>query len=376
MADTDELTALLLDEITNDDIYDQAMLIQNSLIDISVTVAGLVEEVQEKEESVRIEGYVEEIIPLYSAIDFKAHFRMSRTTFEELCMQVSPLMNQERTVTVDKKLLATLWILANPESYRSVADRFGMSKGSLHLIVISTCHSISELMEEYICFPSTRREMEAIADGFRQRSGMPGVVGAIDGTHVSVPAPRSVHRAAFINRKGQSSMVVQLICDSTLRLLDVYTGWPGSVHDARVYRNSPVSHKIDDLPDEFHLLGDSAYPISKGMLVPFRDNGHLDTVQKKFNACHTSTRVDVERAIGLLKCKFRRLKHLEMHLEQEIPVVIGSCCVLHNFILKYETVDVDDIDDIDTLQAQEAPTDRGRDRMAGEDKRMSIALSL
>jgi hypothetical protein len=88
------------------------------------------------------------------------------------------------------------------------------------------------------------------------------------------------------------------------------------------------------------------------MLVPFRDNGHLDTVQKKFNACHTSTRVDVERAIGLLKCKFLRLKHLEMHLEQEIPVVIASCCVLHNFILKYETADIAAIDDIDTVQAR------------------------
>ena len=243
---------------------------------------------------------------------------------------------------------------------------------------MSVCHSLSDMMEDYICFPTTRREMETIADGFRQRSGFPGVIGAIDGTHVTIPAPRSVHRAAFINRKGQSSMVVQLICDSSLRFLDVYTGWPGSVHDARVYRNSPVSHKIDDLPNDFHLLGDSAYPISKGMMVPFRDNGHLDTVEKKFNGCHMSTRVDIERAIGLLKCKFRRLKHLEMHLEQEIPVVIASCCVLHNFILKYETVDDIDSDiEIDTVQVSEAASDRGqRERMAGEDKRMTIALSL
>jgi hypothetical protein len=54
----------------------------------------------------------------------------------------------------------------------------------LHLV----CHSVSELMEENICFPTTRREMKAVADGFRQLSAMPGVVGAIDGTHVSIPA--------------------------------------------------------------------------------------------------------------------------------------------------------------------------------------------
>lgn len=233
-------------------------------------------------------------------------------------------------------------------------------------------------MEEFIYFPTTRSEMATIADGFKQRCGMPGVVGAVDGTHIPIPAPRSVHRASFINRKGHSSMILQLVCDSKLRFLDVYTGWPGSVHDARVFRNSPIASRIEDLPDEFHLLGDSAYPISKGMMVPFRDNGHLDNVQKKYNSCHSSTRVDVERSIGLLKCKFRRLKHLEMHLEQEIPTVIVSCCILHNFILKFETVDFDDLLSSDNDTATDVQLDGGQQQgsIAGEDKRMAIALSL
>jgi hypothetical protein len=51
-------------------------------------------------------------------------------------MQVTPVMDQGQTVTVDKKLLATLWILANPESYRSVADRFGMSKSTYTNILV------------------------------------------------------------------------------------------------------------------------------------------------------------------------------------------------------------------------------------------------
>lgn len=40
-------------------------------------------------------------------------------------------MPKERTLTVEKKLLATLWMLGNQESYRSVADRFGISKGNV-----------------------------------------------------------------------------------------------------------------------------------------------------------------------------------------------------------------------------------------------------
>ena len=191
-------------------------------------------------------------------------------------------------------------------------------------------------MKEYIKFSETRQQMKAAAEGFQQRCGMPGIIGAVDGTHVPVPGPTTEHRASFINRKGFPSMILQVICDSNLQFIDIYTGWPGSVHDARVFRNSPVCNKIDNLPDDFHVLGDSAYPLKKHVLVPYRDNGHLDHVQKKFNKAHSSTRVDVERAIGLLKCKFRRLKYLDMKLEQEIPVVISACCVIHNFILREE----------------------------------------
>lgn len=233
-------------------------------------------------------------------------------------------------------------------------------------------------MTDYVRFPATRAEMLAIAEGFRQRCNMPGVVGAIDGTHIGIPAPKSAHRSSYINRKGYSSIVLQVICDSQLQFLDVYTGWPGSVHDSRVYRHSPVAAKIEELPDEFHLLGDSAYQLSKSMLVPFRDDGHLDDRQKNFNSCHSSTRVDIERAIGLLKCKFRRLKYLDMLLEEEIPSIIGSCCVLHNFILLHETVEFTDsfwTDDIQPTNDLSAPCTRSN-KVEGEEKRKRIAEVL
>jgi hypothetical protein len=40
---------------------------------------------------------------------------------------------------------------------------------------------------------------------------------------------------------------------------------------------------VSNLPHDKHLLGDSAYPLKVNMLVPFRDNGHLNRVEKTFN---------------------------------------------------------------------------------------------
>ena len=91
-------------------------------------------------------------------------------------------------------------------------------------------------------------------------------------------------------------MQLQIVCDSSLKILDAYTGWPGSVHDSRVFQSSPLYTNLTTkpIPDAYHLLADSAYALHSFVLVPYRDNGHLSQVQQKFNKVHASTRVDVE----------------------------------------------------------------------------------
>ena len=178
-------------------------------------------------------------------------------------------------------------------------------------------------------------------------------------------------------------VLLQVVCDKNLRFLDVTTGYPGSsVHDARVFRNCDLKLSLlesdeGNLPPQYYLLGDSAYPITDyllKLLPTFRDNGHLSATQFFFNHAHSSTRVEVDRAIGLLKGKFRRLKFLDMHQILDIPLVICAACVLHNFLLIKNGVDKEDIelihDDDDELNDEDAPV------RTGEAKRLAIAQSL
>ncbi|MGH0148194.1 UNVERIFIED_CONTAM: hypothetical protein FKN15_049731, partial [Acipenser sinensis] len=151
--------------------------------------------------------------------------------------------------------------------------------------------------------------------------------------HIPVRGP-SKHRDSFINRKDHASFHLQAVCDSDLKC--VFTGNVGSVHDARVYRNSDLKYfDTEPLPIEFYRKGDAAYPLDVDIIVADRDNGHRSETQKKFNTAHSSTRVHIERAFGLLKCKWRRLQHLEMML---LPSVIASTCILHNVILVNESL--------------------------------------
>lgn len=123
-------------------------------------------------------------------------------------------------------------------------------------------------------------------------------------------------------------------------LTDVVAGWPGSVHDSRILRNSAVYNTAaNKFPGNSHLLGDGGYLLQTWLMTPYRDNGHLTPDQTFFNSVLSSIRQTVERSIRLLKGRSRKLQHLD-HLNQKLIVllIIGAC-VLHNVCLLHDDFD-------------------------------------
>ena len=120
-------------------------------------------------------------------------------------------------------------------------------------------------------------------------------------------------------------------------------GWPGSVHDARLFAHSSLYEKamvgtllpastrqLGGVSIPVFLLGDSAYPLMKWLMKPFPHNSSLTADQKTYNYRICRARIVVENAYGRLKGRWRRLmKKNDMHISN-IPTVIAACCVLHN----------------------------------------------
>lgn len=111
---------------------------------------------------------------------------------------------------------------------------------------------------------------------------------------------------------------------------------PGRMHDARVFRNSPLFNAIRNglIPHNLYLIGDSAYPLLQNLMTPYKDNGHLTRSQFIYNTKLSSIRSIIERTFGILKSKFRRLKYLDISNFDLGNNIIAAICVLHNFILK------------------------------------------
>lgn len=214
---------------------------------------------------------------------------------------------------------------------------------------------------------------------FFERSNFPGVIGAIDGCHIEIKAPK--HNAIdYYNRKAFHSMILQGVCNHQMIFTDIFVGMPGRVHDARVFRQSPLYEHLQQdafISTNMHLIGDTAYPLLKTVMVPFRDNGHLTAAQHQYNNKLSKCRSKVEEAFGRLKCKWRRLKYLDMDI-QNIPFAITAACVLHNFIIRREGVmgAEEDVVDVENPEMQEDRFDEQHGDVDAVNKRINIMNSL
>lgn len=129
----------------------------------------------------------------------------------------------------------------------------------------------------------------------------------------------------------------QVLCDHKLAFAHVFSGYPGSVHDSRLFRLSGVQNKLNlqhFYDDNLHILADSAYTLQHHLMRPYRNDGHLTREQRFYNKTLSKARASVERAIGLLKIRWRILLNcLPMKRLDLAPYVIVACCVLHNICL-------------------------------------------
>jgi hypothetical protein len=58
--------------------------------------------------------------------------------------------------------------------------------------------------------------------------------------------PPQADEAAYVNRHHRHSINAQLVCGPGMQFVDAYVNAPGSVHDARVLRRSPLYTRFQD----------------------------------------------------------------------------------------------------------------------------------
>ena len=96
------------------------------------------------------------MLETFDTRDWVENFRMKRETLNYLCDKLSPSIIRQDTqfrtaISVEQRVAITVWCLATPCAYRTVAHLFGVARSTVCEIVQDTCRAIVRiLLETYI----------------------------------------------------------------------------------------------------------------------------------------------------------------------------------------------------------------------------------
>ena len=321
------LASFLLNEIEDDH--------DNERDEIFTLVPIIIDQINECLPGHRMIDWVEKVLPHYRDDEFRRHFRLRRASFEKLCCSIADASSFQQTQTggrpmvpIQKQVLVYLWYSSSKENLWRIADRFNITESATHRSIRRVMNAILEkLLKDLIKWPTGDR-LRAVLQGFADMKGLEGACGAIDGSHIRISG-KEEFKINYINRKNYPSINLQGVCDHQMLFTDAYAGWPGSVHDARVFANSDLKQRIVEdqmslFPGNTFIIGDAAYRLETYLLTPYKGYG-LNAKQTRYNYIHSASRMVIERAFGLLKSRFCRLQLVALRTIEDIVKLIMTC---------------------------------------------------
>ena len=282
---------------------------------------------------------------------FRQQLRVTRNSFNRILNMLGHRLVRQQSRFRDplppEKILALgLYRLGHGNSYVSIGPSFNVGKATVIEAVQDVVEALYELRNEYIKFPESEAETRAATETFEELSELPNIVGAIDGSHVRIKAPKD-SAVDYFSRYQQHDFIIQAVVNGQKLFLDFACGYPGSMHDARVLRRIAIFRRaeggdiltvptVDINGNEIgpYLVGDSAYPLSPWLMKPYPE-GTRDRDEINFNKELSSARVKVECAFGLLKSRWRILqKRFDSTIDFAVKNAI-ACAVLHNLCIRW-----------------------------------------
>ena len=218
--------------------------------------------------------------------------------------------NTRHAIPVEKRVAVALLRLATGNSYQTTGLVFGVGRCTALKLKDEFSSALLTTAKGYIKFPKGEAKTRRAIEEFQEVS-FPQVVGAIDGSHIPIIAPKNDPNN-YNNRKQFHSIVLQGVADAKGCFIHVSTGYAGSIHDARVLLMSSLVKEVEDgsillspvtrTGDAMRplLVADPAYKLMNWCMKPYPETRAITPSQRNFNKALSRARVVVERAFGML----------------------------------------------------------------------------
>ncbi|XP_049301863.1 uncharacterized protein LOC125775375 [Bactrocera dorsalis] len=334
-----------------------------------------------------------DILPNLDENRFRQFVRMNRANFEIVLKLIEDdvLFNgasSGKQFPVAMQLAIVLYRLGcNGEgaSVAKIASFFGIGDGgTIQRVTELVFQAILKIKQRFLFWPDAKERQSIVRNTFFE---LPHCIGYVDGTEIKLAEKPSDDPESYFSRKHVYSLKVQAVCEYKLRIRHMVLGYPGSVHDSRIYNNCELALKPSNhLSGDEWIAADSAYKLTNTVITPFRTNSNDCTLQQRneFNNTHSKYRVRIENCFGILKERFNSLKELKIQIKDDASVRLACrwvlvCAILHNIIIEQENGDTFDIenledsfdnDEVNENQFQQFPV------LKGEHKRRAIIKIL
>ncbi|KAJ8914321.1 hypothetical protein NQ315_011308 [Exocentrus adspersus] len=284
---------------------------------------------------------------------FWNYLRMSSEMFDELLRKIGSYIAKtdiwrEDIINPTQRLALTIRFLASGDSMSSLYYAYRISLSSVSNIIRETTQVIWDILAPEVFLKCTSNEWKDIARNFETKWNFPHCIGAIDGKHVVIQAPKN-SGSLYYNYKHSHSLVLLAVADANYCFSIVDIGGRGRESDGGIFKSSnmgrklvsnelnvPSSELISDRLLPYVIVADEAFQLTHFMLRPYpgRSYAILDVSKQVFNYRHSRARRIIENTFGILAAKWRIYRKPMICDVSTAENIVKSTVCLHNFINK------------------------------------------
>lgn len=278
-------------------------------------------------------------------------------------------------------VLASLWTLSTLEPHGSVAARFHTSESLIRLQLNDFCTLVTKIFTDQIRWPKWK-EAEASVAGFLSNVGLPGTISVLSSCPIPIDKPSDVRDPEVYREPVGKVYSITLLasCNHQGCFTFVNAEHPGAWHNSRVLLETEIGKTLQQDPLNLlhgrHIIADATFPLSEHLLTPFPDYGMLGEKKLRYNLRVQAALRVVRGSLKTLRCRFQRLRSLQLSSVSKAGLAVRTCCILYNMYLETDNA-AESEDEQANVQRPFHELPHGHSgSLGGISKRQDIAASL
>lgn len=266
--------------------------------------------------------------------DFHEKFRITKSTFHKLADLLESrdqyIENRPHNpIPLEVQLMIGLRYYATGSYQNELCEFFSVHQTTIGRIVHRISSALEDLLLDFIKIPVTKSELKEIQEQFYNIAQFANVIGIVATKHVPLNSPHGNENIlSYRNTSGTYSLILQIICDSKCRIMNIDASSPGSMTKEEVFDACELN---DLFGKRGVLLGNEAYKSRSILLTPII-NAETES-EKRYNFFHQKTQKIGDSCLEMMLKRFPVLQNgLRVHISKSISIIL-ALGVLHNFCI-------------------------------------------